>query len=196
LTRPTPAARRRAGLIAVAFVLGALSACGRPDPVAQRPATHAAPPVESAESASAAPPDPAAQAVLEQINAWRAAMGLRPYVMLPGLNASAHKHNLRMAAGCGLSHKCPGEAAFGDRIHAEGVSWHSAGENCGVGGGVANTVAAITKSAKGLDKAMFDEKPPGDGHRRNLLSKSFTHIGIDVVRDAKGNVWLTQDFTS
>jgi uncharacterized protein YkwD len=134
--------------------------------------------------------------VLEQINAWRTAAGLRPYVMLPGLVASAHKHNLTMAAGCGLSHRCPGEAPFGDRIHAEGVRWSSAGENCGVGGGVASTTAAITASAKGLNQAMFNEKPPGDGHRRNLLSRSFTHIGIDVIRDGKGNVWLTQDFTS
>ncbi len=146
-----------------------------------------------------APPLPgvsaAAQAVLEQTNAWRAAAGLRPYVMVSGLVASAHKHNLTMAAGCGLSHQCPGEAPFGDRIHAEGVQWSSAGENCGVGG-AANNAGAITDAAKGLNQAMFDEKPPGDGHRRNLLSSSFTHIGIDVIRDSKGSVWLTQDFTS
>jgi uncharacterized protein YkwD len=42
---------------------------------------------------------------------------------------------------------------------------------------------------------MFNEKPPNDGHRQNLLSKTFTHIGIDVVRDSHGTVWLTQDFT-
>jgi uncharacterized protein YkwD len=47
-----------------------------------------------------------------------------------------------------------------------------------------------------LDKAMFDEKPPNDGHRRNQLSKTFTHIGIDVIRDSKGTVWLTQDFSN
>ena len=111
-------------------------------------------------------------------------------------NASAHKHNLTMAAGCGLSHRCPGEAPFGDRIHAEGVNWSSAGENCGVGGGVANTTTAITGSATGLNKSMFDEKPPGDGHRQNLLSPSFKYIGIDVVRDSKGNVWLSEDFVS
>lgn len=146
-----------------------------------------------------APPQPgvsaAAQAILDQVNAWRAEAGLRPYVMLPGLIASAHKHNLTMAAGCGLSHQCPGEAPFGDRIHAQGVQWSSAGENCGVGGS-ANNTAAITAAAKGLDQAMFDEQPPDDGHRQNLLSSSFTHIGIDVIRDSKGSVWLTQDFTS
>jgi len=99
-------------------------------------------------------------------------------------------------SGCGLSHQCQNEAPFGDRIHAEGVSWRGAGENCGVGGGVANTTTAITASGKGLNQAMFDEKPPNDGHRRNLLSSGFTHIGIDVYRDGKGTVWLTEDFTS
>jgi uncharacterized protein YkwD len=137
----------------------------------------------------------AAQAVLDQTNAWRAAAGLRPYVMLSGLVASAHKHNLTMAAGCGLSHQCPGEAPFGDRIHAEGVQWTSAGENCGQGG-AGNNAAAIIQAAKGLNQSMFDEKPPSDGHRRNLLSSSFTHIGIDVIRDSEGSVWLTEDFTS
>jgi uncharacterized protein YkwD len=173
-----------------------LSAAGNPPP--------APPPLPSRSTKSKtapkpAPPQPgvsaAAQAVLDQVNAWRAEAGLRPYVMLPGLIASAHKHNLTMAAGCGLSHQCPGEAPFGDRIHAQGVQWSSAGENCGVGG-AANNTAAITAAAKGLDQSMFDEQPPDDGHRQNLLSSSFTHIGIDVIRDSKGKVWLTQDFTS
>jgi uncharacterized protein YkwD len=139
---------------------------------------------------------PAAQAVLAQINGWRTAMGLRPYTMLPGLIASAHKHNLVMIAGCGLSHRCPGEADLGDRIRAQGVRWSAAGENIGESGPNANTTTAITNAAKGLDQAMFNEKPPDDGHRQNLLSRTFTHIGIDVVRDSKGTVWLTEDFTN
>jgi len=44
--------------------------------------------------------------------------------------------------------------------------------------------------------AMYKEKAPNDGHRRNILSRGFTLIGIDVVRDSKGTVWLTQDFAS
>jgi uncharacterized protein YkwD len=166
-------------------------------PPTSRPA--AASPAKPKSAPKPAPPQPGvsaiAQAVLDQTNAWRTAAGLKPYVMLTGLVASAHKHNLTMAAGCGLSHQCPGEAPFGDRIQAEGVRWNSAGENCGVGG-AANNQAAITAAAKGLNQAMFNEKPPSDGHRRNLLSSSFTHIGIDVVRDSKGSVWLTEDFTS
>jgi uncharacterized protein YkwD len=43
---------------------------------------------------------------------------------------------------------------------------------------------------------MLDEKPPDDGHRLNILSSAFTHIGIAVYRDSSGTVWLTQDFSN
>jgi uncharacterized protein YkwD len=219
VTRPSPRA-----FITLLVALAALAACGQPKPRpvsldAGRPAAVApspeltAPPVTAPPTAPpTAAPTPSktrsvapkraqsrpgdstgAQAVLDQTNAWRVAAGLPPYKMSTGLVASAHKHNLAMAAGCGLSHRCAGEADLGDRIRAEGVKWSAAGENCGVGN-AANTSAAITKAAKGLNQAMFDEKPPADGHRRNLLSSSFTQIGIDVVRDSKGKVWLTEDF--
>ena len=48
--------------------------------------------------------------------------------------------------------------------------------------------------AVGLTQAMLNEKPPDDGHRKNILSRSFTHIGIAVFRVSSGTVWLTQDF--
>ncbi len=139
--------------------------------------------------------DPAAQ-VVAHINAVRAANGLPPYAVLAGLNASAHQHDLTMAAGCGLSHQCPGEAAFGDRITAQGVSWSSAGENIATGGLVPNTAAAITSMAMELTDGMLAEVAPNDGHRRNLLSSGFHFIGVDIYRDAGGTVWMTQDFTS
>jgi len=101
-----------------------------------------------------------------------------------------------MAGGCGLSHQCSGEPSLGARETAAGVHWTSAGENIGEGGPVADTSAAIAQMAVGLTQAMLNEKPPGDGHRRNILSSSFTHIGIAVFRDSSGTVWLTQDFSN
>jgi uncharacterized protein YkwD len=134
--------------------------------------------------------------MLVQINQLRAQNGLPAYTILAGLDASAHKHNLTMAAGCGLSHQCRDEAAFGNRISAQGVKWTSAGENIGDSGPNSNTTAAVVNAAEGLTTSMYNEKPPDDGHRRNLLSTSYHHIGIDVIRDSKGTVWLTQDFSS
>ena len=101
-----------------------------------------------------------------------------------------------MASGCGLSHQCPGEPDLGARETAAGVHWTAAGENIGEGGPVADTTAAIAQMAVGLTQAMLNEKPPDDGHRRNILSRSFTHIGISVFRDSSGTVWLTQDFSN
>jgi uncharacterized protein YkwD len=95
-----------------------------------------------------------------------------------------------------MSHQCPGEASLGDRITAEGVHWTSCGENIGWSGPHPNTTSAIVSAAEGLTTSMYNETPPDDGHRLNLLSSSFHHIGIDVIRDTSGKVWLTQDFSS
>ena len=55
---------------------------------------------------------------------------------------------------------------------------------------------AITAMATALTRDMLAEKPPDDGHRLNLLSPDFTHIGIAVYRGSDGTVWLTQDFAN
>ncbi len=166
--------------------------------------THRAP----ASSAPAAPPSTtsagsgggsnstAVDQVLNLINQARAQNGLPPYTITSGLTTSASRHNQTMAGGCGLSHQCPGEAALGDRETAAGVHWNSAGENIGDGGPVSNTDSAISQMAVGLTQSMLDEKPPNDGHRQNILSSSFHHVGIAVYRDSSGTVWMTQDFSN
>ena len=138
----------------------------------------------------------AAAQVLALINQARAGAGLPALTVTAGLQASSSAHNLKMAGGCGLSHQCPGEAAIGDRETAAGVHWTAAGENIGEGGPVDDTASAIAQMAVGLTQSMLDEKPPNDGHRMNILSTSFTHIGIAVYRDSSGTVWLTQDFSN
>ena len=96
------------------------------------------------------------------------------YTVTAGLDTSAGRHNAVMAAGCGLSHQCPGEPALGARETAAGVHWTAAGENIGEGGPVAGTEAAIAQMAVGLTQSMLNEKPPDDGHRLNILSSAFT----------------------
>jgi len=134
--------------------------------------------------------------VLALINQARATAGLPALTVTAGLTASSSAHNALMAAGCGLSHQCPGEAAIGDRETAAGVHWTACGENIGEGGPVSDTAAAIAQMAVGLTQSMLDEQPPDDGHRMNILSTAYTHIGIAVYRDSSGTVWLTQDFSN
>jgi len=138
----------------------------------------------------------AAQQVLALINQARSQAGLAAYTVSPGLDTSAARHTAVMAAGCGLSHQCPGEPALGDRETAAGVHWTAAGENIGEGGPVADSTAAIAQMAVGLTQSMLDEKPPDDGHRLNILSSAFSHVGISVFRDSSGTVWMTQDFSN
>jgi len=134
--------------------------------------------------------------VLAVINQARAGAGLPAYTVTSGLQLSSRRHNQLMASGCGLSHQCPGEASLGARETAAGVHWTAAGENIGEGGPVADTAAAITQLAVGLTRDMLAEQPPDDGHRLNILSSAFTHIGITIQRSANGTVWMTQDFSN
>jgi uncharacterized protein YkwD len=175
----------------------------KPDPRAR----HAAPrPAQTPPAASAPAPAPsgtgsptdstAVAAVLALINQARAQAGHSPYIVSSGLQTSSGRHNQLMASGCGLSHQCPGEAALGSRETAAGVHWTAAGENIGDGGSAADTTAAITQMALTLTRDMLNEKPPGDGHRQNLLSPTFTHVGITIYRGSDGTVWMTQDFSN
>jgi uncharacterized protein YkwD len=160
-----------------------------------RPTTPAASASTSASPSAPAGGTAAAQ-VLALINQARSAAGLPALTITSGLETSSSQHNLLMADGCGLSHQCPGEPPLGDRETAAGVDWTAAGENIGEGGPVADTDAAIAQMAVGLTQSMLNEQPPDDGHRLNILSSSFTHIGIAVYRDSSGTVWLTQDFSN
>lgn len=137
-----------------------------------------------------------AQQVLAQINAARKSAGVPALTMSTGLVRSAAAHDKVMSGGCGLSHQCPGEADLGKRISAQGVTWTAAGENIGQGGPEPATGEAIVSMAKQLTADMLAETPPNDGHRKNILSTSFKHVGIALYRDSKGTVWMTQDFLS
>jgi uncharacterized protein YkwD len=153
--------------------------------------TPAAAPSPSGSAATSA-----AASVLDLINQARAQAGVPAYTILSGLQVSSAGHNQLMADGCGLSHQCPGEPALGDRETAAGVHWTAAGENIGEGGPMADTTAAITQMADALTQDMLNEKPPDDGHRLNLLSSTFTHVGIAIYRSSDGTVWMTQDFSN
>jgi uncharacterized protein YkwD len=173
--------------------MAATSAAPSPSPSATTAPPGTAPP------GTAPPPagsSTAAGRVLAVINQARAQAGLPAYTISSGLDTSAGRHNAVMAGGCGLSHQCPGEPDLGARETAAGVAWTAAGENIGEGGPVADTGAAIAQMAVGLTQSMLGEKPPDDGHRLNILSSAFTHVGIAVFRDSSGTVWMTQDFSN
>jgi uncharacterized protein YkwD len=161
------------------------------------PTTSAARPSDRTTAASTpADAGSAVDQVLQQINDARAQAGLPAYTITAGLTTSADRHNSAMADGCGLSHQCPGEPPLGNRETDAGVDWSIAGENVGEGGQVSDSADAIAHMAGELTSAMLNERPPDDGHRKNILSSAFHHIGIAIFRDRHGTVWLTQDFSN
>ena len=133
-------------------------------------------------------------AVLGHINAARARAGLPAYTLSTSLSKASALHNQRMIDGCGLQHQCSGEGGIGERFSAQGVRWTAAGENIGFGSS-GSSDSAVIAAANGLTDSMLAEKPPNDGHRKNLLSSTFKRIGLSVVR-ADGRTWMTQDFVN
>jgi len=130
-----------------------------------------------------------ARDMLHRLNLEREMHGLRPLTMNKKLIKSAHAHNLRMARANDMSHQLPHEAVFSTRISRAGYDWRSAGEN------IAWNSDESENGVLYLEQIMYDEKPPDDGHRLNILSRSYTNIGIDVVFDAAhSKMWITQDF--
>lgn len=131
--------------------------------------------------------------LLVYINTKRAANGLYAYKVSPGLVRSATLHSQCMAAEQRLSHLCNGEKPIGERFI--GVPWRGASENAGQEN-ASNTTASILAAVERSTDAMLGEAPGNDGHRKNLLSNSSKLIGIGVVRDSRGKIWLTQDFVN
>jgi uncharacterized protein YkwD len=136
-----------------------------------------------------------AQQLFKQINQDRAANGLPSLAWEPRLERSARQHDLVMAVGCGLMHQCPNEPDLGTRISNQGVQWQMVGENIGEGGPVYTNSDAWNMVLM-LHQGMMAEKPPDDGHRRNLLSSDFHRIGISIYIDAHNTLWLTEDFAN
>jgi uncharacterized protein YkwD len=127
--------------------------------------------------------------MLNLLNAERRVHHLRPLYMNARLIKSAHAHNLAMARANEMSHQVRGEQFFADRISRTGYRWRSVGENIGWNS------RETSKGIYDLERQMYNEKAPNNGHRLNILSRSFRQVGIDVYFDAGHHkMWFTQDF--
>lgn len=176
--------RRRA---AIAVGLGAAAALLAPQPAAQAAPVPAVTP--AAATLSTTNHKDWAGAVFTQLNAERAQNGLPALKLSTRLGYSAHRHNLLMAQQNTLSHQLPGEASLGDRISVFYPSWSALGEN------IAWNSQRSQAGVLALETSMYNETPPNDGHRRNILSTTFVDVGVDVIDDSThGRVWLTTDF--
>jgi uncharacterized protein YkwD len=169
LTSPSS---RRATPLAVAAAIGcALSLLGAP-------AAFAAGACESANATpSLAGERQLVRATLCLLSAERASAALPPLRLEPRLAQAARRHAADMARKRYFDHDSLDGSSFLERIRRAGylsgaVSWR-AGENIAWGSGWRSTPRSVTR-------AWMRSK----GHRANILSPRFRHIGIGVARGA------------
>ena len=111
---------------------------------------------------------------LQLVNGERAKAGLGPLQVSGGARSVARAWSTHMA-GSGLAHN---PDLSGDLRRAGVSGWRSIGENVGYSSSVDRVHSLFMGSG---------------GHRANILSSSFTHVGIGVVHQG-GKVWVTMDF--
>lgn len=146
----------------------------------------AAPSASAAGACSAANASPSkaskralVRATLCVLNAHRARNNLRPLRLNRRLSRAARRHSRAMARRNFFSHDSLSGANFVDRIRRTGYlrsarSW-SVGENIAYGTGRRSTPASISRA--------WMNSP---GHRANILSRSFSAIGIGIARGTPG----------
>ena len=101
----------------------------------------------------------------------RAAAGLAGYAVAPDLVDVARRHAEEMRRQQRLHHN--------PRLGEDVQGWQSVGENVGVGSSV---------------EAIHEKLMASPSHRDNILSGRFTEVGVGVVVDDGGDLWVVQVF--
>lgn len=117
--------------------------------------------------------------MIQMVNSDRARYGrsaLTPDIQLCAL---ARKKSADMVNNRYFAHQSPTLGSASDLLRARGVSFLSVGENIARYRSLEHAQAALLSS---------------EGHRRNLLSRTYTHLGVGVALDSKGFVYVTQLF--
>ena len=117
------------------------------------------------------------QEVLDLTNAERAKQGLEPLTLDTELSKVARIKSEDMQKNNYFSHTSPTYGSPFDMMEQFGISYRAAAENIAMG----------QRTPEEVVNAWMNS----DGHRKNILSSSYTHIGIGYVEN--GNYW-TQMF--
>jgi uncharacterized protein YkwD len=94
-----------------------------------------------------------------------------------------------MATRNQLSHQCSGEWNLGQRLDYRKFPWRVAAEN------IAWTTNRTTAGVVAVQRAMYNEKAPNNGHRLNILNAKYRYVGVSVTLDSTHRkLWVTVDF--
>lgn len=113
------------------------------------------------------------------LNQDRAANGMAPLQLDPALCSIARLKSQDMRDNRYFAHTSPTYGSASQMLKTLGYRFNAVGENIAHHATVEKSQAAFMSSA---------------GHRKNILSASWTKVGIGVVVDAQGFVYVTQLF--
>lgn len=116
------------------------------------------------------------QKVIELTNVERQKAGLAALKSDKALMGAAREKSLDMQKNKYFSHTSPTFGSPFDRMKALGIKYSAAGENIAMG----------QKTPEEVVKGWMNSP----GHRANIMSTSFTHIGVGYA--ATGNYWTQQ----
>jgi len=126
---------------------------------------------------SASPSDE--RAMLAALNALRTAAGERRLILDASLTTMARRYARTMLEQQFIGHTDPSGHTMADRFRAARVRFRTAGENL-----------AFAPDAGGAER-LLEKSPP---HRRNLLDRSFSRVGIGAVRAGPHAAAYVQEF--
>ncbi len=120
------------------------------------------------------------QEVVRLVNLERRKRGLQPYTHNQKLSQVARTKSEDMKDKNYFSHTSPTYGSPFEMMKRFGIKFTAAGEN-------------IAKGQRTPQKVMqtWMNSP---GHRKNILSNSFTQIGVGLARDSRGVTYWTQMF--
>ncbi|MGG7621891.1 SafA/ExsA family spore coat assembly protein [Bacillus coreaensis] len=120
--------------------------------------------------------------VVQLTNQERAKYGLKPFVADWQLARVARYKSADMRDRNYFSHTSPTYGSPFDMMKNFGISYRSAGEN----------IAAGQRTAQEVVTAWMNS----EGHRKNILSSGYTHIGVGYAQGGSKQHYWTQMFIS
>ncbi|WP_369405010.1 CAP domain-containing protein [Piscibacillus salipiscarius] len=119
------------------------------------------------------------QKVVELVNQERQERGLQPLKASSELSDVAREKSRDMAKNNYFSHTSPTYGSPFDMMKQFGIDYRTAGENIAMG--------------QTTPEQVMNGWMNSDGHRKNILSSNFTHIGVGYV-ESNGQTYWTQMF--
>jgi uncharacterized protein YkwD len=128
--------------------------------------------------------------VIARTNSYRVAHGCPALVANPLLMGTAQAHSADMATHDFVGHNSSSGVTIGDRIKAAGYAYSLFAEN----------IAWGQTSPEQVVDMWFNESPPNDAHRKNILNCALHDIGVGYVYLASdpgkvtSHTYWTEDF--